>query len=172
MKLSYIFVIPALLASQLAMAEAEPVYRWKFVQNNEIKKLNFKNEEAAKSEQTLRKVVSKGFIEEFCSTEKKLLKTHLKDMSKACDIKEKKIEEDFLKASMVCEQTQSINFRVRKQPEGHYEGISRVSIDNNDFSLQGYSMIKIKKVGTCDEKDTEATKETHKKKKKHKKVEE
>jgi hypothetical protein len=165
MKFSYLFVIPALLVSQVALADSDTVYKWKFVQNNEIKKLTFKNDEAAKNEATLRKVIGKGFAEEFCSTEKRLLKTHLKDMSKSCEIKEKEITDDTLTAQMVCEGTQNIKFRVRKQPEGHYEGISRVSIDNDDFTLQGYSMIKIKKSGECSEEEITKTKEKLAKKK-------
>lgn len=153
MKFSYLFVIPALLLNQVALANTDSVYKWKFVQNNEITKLSFKNDESSKNETNLRKVISRGFTEEFCSTEKNLLKTHFKDMSKSCDIKEKEITEEALTAQMVCEEKQNIKFRVRKQPEGHYEGISRVHIDNDDFILQGYSMIKIKKLGNCSEEE-------------------
>jgi hypothetical protein len=158
MKVSYLFALPLILFSQVTLASSHPVYKWKFIQNNEIKKLDFKNEEAAKNEEALRKVIGKGFVEEFCSTEKKLLKTHLKDMSKSCDVIEKEITEDTLTAQMVCEKTQNIKFRVRKQPEGHYEGISRVAIDNDDFILQGYSMIKIKNIGTCTDEEIEKSK--------------
>ncbi len=158
MKLSYLFALPILLASQVALANSETVQKWKFTQNNEIKKLTFKNEVAAKNEDVLRKVINKGFVEEFCSTEKKLLKTHLKETTKSCEVTEKEITDDTLTAQMVCEKTQSIKFRVRKQPEGHYEGISRVAIDNDDFTLQGYSMIKIKSIGTCSEEEIEKSK--------------
>jgi len=158
MKLSYLLALPIFLVSHIALANEEIVYKWKFTQNNEIKKLSFKNEVAAKNEETLRKVIGKGFIEDFCSTETKLLKAHLRDMSKSCEITEKEITNDTLAAQLVCEKTQNIKFRVRKQPEGHYEGISRVAIDNDDFILQGYSMIKIKNIGTCSEEEIEKSK--------------
>lgn len=158
MKLSYLFALPLVLVSHVALANSEPVYKWKFTQNNEIKKLDFKNEEAAKNEDALRKVIGRGFVEDFCSTETKLLKTHLKDMSKSCEVVEKEITEDTLAAQVVCEKTQNIKFRVRKQPEGHYEGISRVAIDNSDFVLQGYSMIKIKNIGICTSAEIEKSK--------------
>lgn len=151
MKLSYLVALPIVFFSQIALAnsESEITYKWKFIQNNEIKKLEFKNEQASKDEEDLRKVIGRGFVEEFCTTEKELLKNYLKDISKSCEITEKEITEDSLTAQITCEKTQSIKFRVRKQPEGHYEGISRLTIDNSDFSLQGYSMIKIKNSGTC-----------------------
>jgi hypothetical protein len=160
MRLSYLFALPLVLVSQVAFANSEPVYKWKFTQNNEIKKLDFKNEAAAKNEETLRKVIGRGFVEDFCSTEKKLLKAHLKDMSKSCEIVEKEITEDTLTAQVVCEKTQNIKFRVRKQVEGHYEGISRVAIDNDDFILQGYSMIKIKNIGICTNAEIEKSKKS------------
>lgn len=158
MKFIYLLVFPALLSSQLAMADSENIYKWKFVQNNEISNLTFKNKAAAKTEKTLRKVIRMGFIEEFCSTEKNLLKTHLQEMSSACIIKEKQITEDFINAHMMCEETQEIKLKIKKHPDGYYEGISRIKSDNKNFTIYGYSMIKIRPIGECNTKEIEAMK--------------